>query len=197
VRLLGALLVALALAVGPARASDVWAFDRDHTQIIFEWDHLGLSRQTGRILNFDGRLIFSPTDPEGGSVEATLRVSSLSTGRRDLDDHLKSPDFFDAGRFPEITFRSSGVTRTGEKSGTLAGEITIRDITRPIALEVRWNLTAEHPLAAIFPIYRGKWVSGFSATGKLNRSEFGIRRAIPLVPDEIGIRIEAEFIRKD
>lgn len=191
-----AIVLALAATSLPARA-DIWVFDQDHTEIRFTWDHLGLSRQSGRILEMRGELDFTPTDPESGKISVVMRMSSLSTGVPALDTHLRSADFFDAAKFPEATFKSTAVRRTGERKGEVDGILELRGIAKPVTLVVTWNFTGEYPLASINPRYQGKWVSGFSATTTIRRSEWGLGRAIPLVPDEIAISIETEFLRKD
>ncbi|MFZ4806622.1 MAG: YceI family protein [Hyphomicrobiaceae bacterium] len=185
-----------ALATAPA-AADRWAFDRQNTEVRFSWDHLGLSRQSGRFLEMRGQLDFTPTDPEAGAIDVTIRASSLWTGVRELDEILKSPDYFDTARFPEIRFKSTAVQRVDDNTGELLGELTLLGVTRPVTLRVRWNYTGEYPLAAINPIYQNKWVSGFSAETRILRSDWGLKRALPLISDEIRISIEAEFLRQD
>ena len=177
--------------------ADTWAFDKAHTEIRFSWDHLGLSRKSGRFLDMDGTLEFSPTEPEQGQIDVSIRTASVATGVRELDDHLKSPDFFAATANPRITFKSTGVTKTGERAGEVNGNLTIAGVTKPVTLDVKWNFTGEYPLSSINAAYQGKWVSGFSATTTIARSDFGLKRAIPLISDEIQITIEAELLRKD
>ncbi|MGH6815651.1 MAG: YceI family protein [Hyphomicrobiaceae bacterium] len=184
----------VAAAARPALA-DRWVFDRDHTEIGFSWDHLGLSRKSGRVLDFEGQIDFTPTDPEAGSIEVTIRAASLWTGVRLLDEHLKSADFFNVAVHPEIRFKSTEVRRTSDKTGEVSGDLTMLGITKPVTLEVTWRFTGEHPLSAVNPNYKGKWVSGFSAETTVLRSAWGLSRAIPLVGDEIGISIEAELLR--
>jgi polyisoprenoid-binding protein YceI len=196
---IGATLAAAALAVGvgePARA-DTWLLDKQNSEIRFSWDHLGLSRQSGRFLELEGRADFTPTDPVAGGVEVTIRAASLATGVKEYDAILKSPDFFDVVRNPEIMFRSIAITQTGEKTGEISGELTIMGITRPVTLQATWNFTGEHPFAVFNPTYRGKWVSGFSASTTVLRSEWGLKRGLPLLSDEIRIAIEAEFLRRE
>lgn len=185
-----------AVAASPADA-EKWAIDTPTTQVMLSWDHLGIARHTARILDVRGTATFSPTDPEQGSVQATLRVGSLWTGTRELDDLMKGSDFLDATRHPEITFKSSTVAKTSERQGVITGELTILGVTRPVALQTSWNFTGEHPLGGINARYQGKWISGFSAETTILRSEWGIKRALPLVSDEIRITIEAELIRID
>jgi polyisoprenoid-binding protein YceI len=184
-------------AMTGAAYADTWVFDKGHTEIRFSWDHLGLSRKSGRFLDMDGTLEFTPTEPEQGQIDVAIRTASVATGLRELDDHLKSPDFFAATANPRITFKSNGVKTTGERTGELSGNLTIAGITKPVLLDVTWNYTGEYPLSSINPAYQGKWVSGFSAKTIIARSDFGLKRAIPLISDEIQITIEAELLRKD
>jgi polyisoprenoid-binding protein YceI len=177
--------------------ADVWTLDRTASEIRFTYDHLGLSRQSGRFREIDGRLDFTPTDPESGRIEATIHVAGISTGVPELDQLLKTTDFLDTARFPTAIFRSTGVTKTGDKTGDVIGELTMMGVTRPVTLQVTWNFTGEYPLSAINPTYLGKWVSGFSAKAMIRRSEWGVKRGIPLLSDEIEIAIEAEFLRQE
>jgi polyisoprenoid-binding protein YceI len=126
-----------------------------------------------------------------------IKTASLWTGVKEFDDNLKSESFFNADRYPLITFRSTWVRRTGEKTGEVDGELTIMGISKPVTLKVIWNFTGEHPFAAVNPTYKGRWVSGFSASAKVQRSDWGLTRALPLISDDIWITIEAEFLLKD
>ncbi|MGD9829671.1 MAG: YceI family protein [Hyphomicrobiaceae bacterium] len=189
-------LALLAMASVAARA-DTYVFDKGHTSIRFAWNHLGLSRPSGRFMDFDGRLEFDPTQPEKGRVEVTIKVASVWTGVAALDDHLKKADYFDAERFPTIHFKSTGVRKTGDKTGEVAGDLTIMGITKPVTLQVTWNFTGPHPLASLNPKYKGVFASGFSARTTIRRSEWGIKRSVPLVSDEILIEIETELSRKE
>jgi polyisoprenoid-binding protein YceI len=190
-----AVLLAFGLRISAARA-DIYVFDRDHTNISFSWNHLGIARQSARILEFDGTLDFDPENAESSSVEVTMKAASIFSGAKALDRDLRSSDFFDAARYPEITFKSTMIRRMGERSGEVFGNLTILGETRPVVLQVRWNFSGEHPLGQINPGYKGKYVAGFSAVTTVARSEWGLKRAIPLVSDEIDIAIEAEFLRK-
>lgn len=194
-----ALVLATVMSVqAPASARcEIWEIEREATYVTASWNHLGLARHSLRATEIRGQATFSPTDPERGEVSVVLLVSGLSSGSRDLDQLLRGPDFFDAGRYPEIRFRSTGVTRTGDRTATIEGELTVRNVARPIILKTRWNFTGEHPLAPVNARYSGKWVSGFSAEATLRRSDFGLGRGTPLISDEIVVSIEAEFERKD
>ena len=195
-RRMAALLACLWVGAGPA-AADVWVLDKNTTVVHFSYDHLGLSKQSGRFKDIDGRLEFSPTEPERGVVDVTIKAFGISTGVGDLDRLLRSSDFLDTSRHPLIRFRSVGVKPTGERTGEVEGALTMMGVTLPVTLTVRWNFTGEYPLASVNPVYTGKWVSGFSASAKIERSKWGLKRGIPLISDELEIRIEAEFLKAD
>jgi polyisoprenoid-binding protein YceI len=190
---LGALLTC---GSGIARA-DVWVLDKNTTSVHFTYDHLGISRQSGRFKDIEGRLEFSPTDPERGSVDVTIKAFAVSTGVAELDRLLRSADFLDTSRHPTIRFRSVGGKPSGPRVGELDGELTMMGITWPVTLDVQWHFSGEHPLSSVNPAYQGRWISGFSATTTIERSRWGLRRGIPLISDRIDIRIEAEFVKVD
>lgn len=196
---LGAVLTLMwfAIATGGPALADVWVLDKNTTTVLFFYDNLGITRQSGRFKDIEGRLEFSPTEPERGAVDITIKAFAVSTGVSELDKLLRSSDFLDTSRHPTIRFRSVGVKPSSDKSGELNGELTFMGVTWPVTLDVRWNYTGEHPLAAINPAYAGKWVSGFSARTTIDRSRWGLKRAIPLISDRIDISIEAEFVKVD
>lgn len=191
----GLIVWGLLLACPPA-AAETYAFDKTQTNITFTWDHLGLSRQSGRVLDFDGILEFDPEKPEASTVQVVMKASSLWTGYEALDRHLRTVDFFDVGRHPTITFASTGVKKTGDRTGDVTGDLTILGIAKPVTLHVTWNFTGEHPLGKLNPLFRDKIVSGFTATGKIQRSEWGMKRATPLTSDEIEIVINTALLKK-
>lgn len=189
--------LAIWLVLNPRFAqAEIWTFDPNTSVVKFTYNHLGLSRQSGRITGISGQLQFDPVQPDRGQVMALLAVSTLSTGVPQLDTLLKSPDFFDAQRFPQISFKSTSVKPLiGDRTGQVTGDLTIMGVTKPVVLTVRWNYTGEHPLASVNPVYAGKWVSGFSASATIQRSEFGLTRGLPLIDDSVTIDIEAELLR--
>jgi polyisoprenoid-binding protein YceI len=196
-RLVALSLLASALAWSLSARADTYRIDRDHTEVRFSWDHLGMSRQSGRFLDVAGRIEFDPDKPETSSIDVRIGLKSLMSGVPALDDHLlKTKDFFDAERHPAILFKSTSVALTTAKTANVAGELTINGITKPAVLSVVWNFTGEHPLSGVNPVYKGVYASGFSAKAQILRSDWGITRTIPLVSDEIRITIEAELIRE-
>ena len=170
--------------------------ERQHTNVSFSWNHLGLSKQTGRIIDVEATLLHDPEKPEESTLEVVMKPASMMTGVADLDRQLKGADYFDAGRHPTITFKSTGIKKTGEKSGEVVGDLTILGITKPVTLDVTLNFSGEHPLAPLNATYRDQFAMGFSAKAKISRSEWGLKRGTPLVSDEIEISIETEMIRR-
>ena len=192
-------LLALLLASGArpdAAAADTYTLDKDHTEVRFSWDHLGLSRQSGRFRDLSGTVEFDPDRFEQAKADIIIRADSISTGVAALDEHLKtSKDFFDMVAHPAISFHSTSVKRITEKTAEMIGDLSINGQVRPVVLNVLWNFTGEHPLSSINANYTGKYSSGFSATTQILRSDWGITRTIPYVSDELRISIETEMHR--
>lgn len=176
--------------------ADAYVFERGHTTLQFSWMHAGLSRNSGRIVGVAGALEFDPANPAASLVAVAIEPGRISTGVSALDRLLRSIDFFDVLNNATVTFKSTAITVTGERTGEVTGDLTIRDVTRPVTLAVKWNFTGEHPLGLVNPSFAGQFVSGFSATTRLLRSDFGLGRGAPLISDEVEIAIEAEVVRK-
>lgn len=190
-----AALVAMALPPAPAVAA-TYTFEGGHTTVTFSWSHAGLSRHSARIVGAEGTLEFDQTAPTASHLQVKLNSAKIWTGVPALDRLLRSNDFFDSASDPVITFTSTAITQTGERKGEVVGDLTIRGTTRPVTLDVTWNFTGEHPLGLLNPSFTGKFVSGFSATTRIQRSEWGLGRGTPLISDEVEIAIETEVVRK-
>ena len=144
-----------------------WQFDPTHSAAEFAARHMMVSTVRGSFKNVTGTLNFDPENSESSSVEATINVSEMaSTGVADRDNHLKSPDFLDAEQYPTITFKSTKVVKTGDTTANIHGDLTIRDVTRPVVLETEWLGVVTSPF--------GGQVAGFEATTKINREDFGL-----------------------
>lgn len=193
-RLVMSALLLLAGACAPALA-DTYVLDKQHTEVRFSWNHLGLSRQSGRFLDAEGKLEFDPERPESSQLDVRIKLASISTGVKELDAAVKSREFLDAAQYPVATFHSTSVKRLGEKTAQVTGDLTLAGQTHPVTLEVTWNFIGEHPLSKINPVYTDLYYTGFSATSVLRRSDWGITRTIPYVSDEIQLTIEAELRR--
>jgi polyisoprenoid-binding protein YceI len=195
---IGAALTAVlgVLVVAGAASAETWSIDRDHSEVRFSWDHLGLSRQGGRFRDIKGTIEFDPAKPQSSRLDIDIPLAGISTGVAKLDEHLlKTKDFFDADTYPNVTFKSTGVEVKSDRTFNVSGDLTINGITHPATLDVIWNFTGDHPLANINPNYAGFFSSGFSATTQIRRSDWGIKRTIPYISDEIRIAIEIEMHR--
>jgi polyisoprenoid-binding protein YceI len=185
-RIASPILAALLLAAGAAVAAPVqYDLDPNHTRIDFSWTHFGFSHPMGRFDKFDADFRFDPADPSKSTVSVTIPVDGIDTGVAKLDAHLKSPDFFDAARYPTATFKSTHVESSGAHALKVAGNLTLHGVTRPVVLDVVVNRIGPHPMG-------GRAAAGFDATTTIKRSDFGISNYVPNVSDEIAISISTE-----
>jgi polyisoprenoid-binding protein YceI len=181
-------LAAAALAVSmsaPALAAEPWTIDESHTAITFTVDHFGYSTVHGFFRDFDGELSLDPDAPEASAVAFTIQAASLDTLFEKRDEHLRSADFLNVAGFPTITFQSTGIERAGDGAAKVAGDLTIKGVTRPVVLDVRLNKLEPSPMTKA-P------TAGFTATAVIKRSDFGVSTFIPAVGDELTVRIDTE-----
>ncbi len=186
--LLGTLLTLTATTA----SAEVYKFDPGHTEIRFYYDHAGLSEQSGQWTVIGGEVDFDPANVEATKVTVTVDPASISTGVTALDDHLKSADFFDVGNFPEITFTSTSASQTGDNTLTLVGDLTIKDQTAPVTLNMVLNHNGPHPLGEFFDYYKGEWI-GVEGTADMLRSDYGVGMFAPVTSDEVRLEISAEM----
>lgn len=142
-------------------ATSKWVLDPTHSELAFKVKHMMISTVTGYFEQFEGELETDEENFNNASVEISVDVASISTNNADRDGHLKSDDFFNAEAFPKMTFKSKSFDST-----TLTGDLTIRDVTKEVALDVEYNGTAVDPY--------GQTKSGFEVTGEINRKEFNL-----------------------
>jgi len=180
--------VSLALPVtllnGPARAADKFTLDKPHTQIGFSIMRMGLTKIGGWFREFDGEVMFDVDDVAKSSVKATIMTSSIDTGFQRRDDHLRSPAFFNAKEFPEMTFVSTKVEKTGANSGKMTGNLTMLGVTNSVTLDIIFNKMAANPR-------NNKVYAGFSASGVVDRTAFGMTFLSPGVAPKVMVWIEA------
>jgi len=170
---LGAILVPMAMFASSAFAAETYYTDQGHTEVKFGWSHAGVSVQTGEFTKAEGKLVLDPDNIGNASLEVTLDPSSVSTGFVPLDDHLKSADFFEVEKYPEIKFVSTSVVKTGEKTADVIGDMTIHGVTQPVTFATELTHIGEHPLGAAFEYYHGKWTA-FKATATIDHQSFDV-----------------------
>ena len=175
----------LGAAFSAQAAPVTYQLDPGHTMVLFSWNHFGFSNPTANLGLGQGTLVFDAQHPEKSSVEVTLPLANLDTHVAKLDEHLKKPDFFDAGKYPTVTFKSTRVEALGGKRFKVVGQLTVHGVTRPVTLDARLNKQAEHPMMKVQAI-------GFDATTMLKRSDFGMGAYVPMVSDLIQVHITTE-----
>ncbi len=180
------LLAALATTAS-ASASD-YRFDTVHTQVLFSVNHLGFSRPQGRLHVKSGFIHFDENDWPNAKVQAVIDTTSLDMGDAAWNAKLRSWEFFGADKHPAAQFVSDSVEKTGERSGIVHGRLSLLGVTRPLDLALTFN-------RAGMDSYSMHYTAGFSATATLKRSDFGMKKYLPDVGDEVVIHIEAEGLR--
>lgn len=187
-----AILAAAALLTAGAASAATYKPDPGHTEVMFFWDHAGVSEQSGEFLKVDASVTFDPEAIDATTISATIDAASISTGVGPLDEHLKKADFFEVDKFPEITFVSTGIRQTGPDTAEIVGDLTIKGITKPITLQAQVVHQGEHPLGAFIDYYKGDWI-GVHADAVLVRSEWDLGMFAPLTSDKITLRISTEM----
>lgn len=181
--------VAIGFWVNSSQAAETYAIESGHTYPNFTISHLGFSTMHGRFNQTDGSLVMD-RDGFASSVDITIDASSIDTGHDKRDDHLRNEDYFNVAKYPTITYESSKVTFTGEKTATVEGELTLLGVSKPVTLTVDQINCGTHP-------FFQHYVCGFNATTEFKRSEFGMTKSLPLVGDLVTVRIEVEAIRQE
>ncbi|HEY4294637.1 YceI family protein [Luteibacter sp.] len=180
------ILAGLVAAAGNAVAAPVtYKLDPAHTVVLFSWNHFGFSNPSANFRQADGTLVYDEKDPSKATVEATLPMAGLDTFVPKLDEHLKSADFLDAAKYPNVTFKSTKVTAAGKGKLKVVGDLTVHGVTKPVTLDVTLNKIGPHPMMKTQTV-------GFDATTTIKRSDFGVGAYVPNVSDEIKIRITTE-----
>jgi polyisoprenoid-binding protein YceI len=164
--------------------------DPSHSQLLFSIAHLGLTDYYGRFDRLSGTLNFDPKNPEKSAAAITIDTSSVDTPSSGVNDELKGT-VFGVRAFPTATFKSTAVTRTGADTGRIEGALTIKGVTRPVALDVVFSGGEEDPL-------NGSYALGFKATATIKRTDFGLTGMEwePLVSDDVTLIINAMFERR-
>jgi polyisoprenoid-binding protein YceI len=161
-----------------------------HTRVLFSVLHLGFTHYYGDFTGVSGKLAIDPKNLGAASVQVSIPTASVSTTNAKLDGELKGGQWLDAAADPTITFVSTKVTRTGPKTATIDGNLTLHGVTRPVILDATFNGAGPNPLSH-------KYTIGFDAVGHLNRSDFGVKTYVPLISDDVDIIISAAFERTE
>lgn len=158
---------AIFLATSETEAQTKWNFDKAHTKVEFTVQHLVITEVTGNFKAFEGSVVSPSEDFSGSDIQFSVDISSINTDNEQRDTHLKSDDFFNAEKFPKMTFKSTSFTKVSGKDYKLAGNLTIRDITKPITFDVTYNGIANDPW--------GNTKAGFKLKGEINRFDYNLK----------------------
>ncbi|HEX4712873.1 YceI family protein [Phenylobacterium sp.] len=183
-------------AAAPPPPAGAYTIDKAHTSVTFRVSHLGFSRYTARFAKVRGKLKFDPAHPAAMAVEATIdpRSLELNAPPAGFHDQMMGKSFFEAAKYPAITFRSTKVAVTGPNTAKVTGDFTLHGVTKPVTLDVTYN--GGYPPNAMDP---GGARVGFSAHGSIKRSAFGMGFGVPApgsnmgVGDDVEVMIETEF----
>lgn len=173
--------------------SGEYTLDPAHSRVGFVARHAMVTKVRGLFKQFEGRIVLDADDPTTSSAEVTIEVASIDSQQPDRDAHLKSPDFFDAERFPTITFKSTAAESLGAERYRLTGDLTIRDITHPVVLDLE--------LTGATPDPWGQFRVGFEGSVVVNRRDWGLEWNMALdsggllVSEKITIELDVALVR--
>jgi len=184
------LLLSSALVLSAVSFGQTWTADKAHSQLNFGISHLSISEIDGSFRSFSSKFTASKEDFSDAVIELTAETGSINTGNDQRDAHLKTPDFFDATKYPTLSFKSTSFTKVGAKKYKLTGDLTLHGITKPVVLDVVLNGTTTNPQSK-------KLLAGFHITGVIKRTDFGIAAGFPaaMLGDEVTLSANTEFAK--
>ena len=180
-----ALAAAFAMASTAGYAADTYTLDASHSQVVFNYNHLGFSTTYGMFSGFEGEISYDEADPAASAVTVSMPVKSMFTGWEERTAHFMSPDFFAAEDGDMVTFTSTGIEITGDTTAKITGDLSMNDVTKSVVLDAQLNKAETHPMAGT------PWL-GFNATTTLLRSDFGLGAYAPVIGDEVEVFISVE-----
>lgn len=165
-----------------------WKADPAHTQVSFGITHMGISEVEGLFREFDGSIVSSKEDFSDAQYEFSIEVPSIDTGIEMRDNHLKSADFFEAEKYPKMTFKSTSSEKVADDKYKVTGDLTFHGITKPVSLDVWYRGTVENP-------QNGEVISGFAISGNAKRSDYNLGSGFPeaVLSDHVLIDVDGEF----
>lgn len=167
-------------------AAGEYAIDPSHTNVLFRLAHLGYSGYMGRFNKIEGKIELDPKDLTKTSLDVTIDAASVDVNHEKLANEIKDKEVFDTATYPTITFKSTKLEQKDATHGTVTGDLTFHGVTKPVTLDVTLNGVGNHPM-------NQKPMLGFSATGTIKRSDFGVSKWLPMVGDQVQLIIETEL----
>jgi polyisoprenoid-binding protein YceI len=185
VGIIGITLLACATSTAFA-APSAYELNKDHTDVTFRINHAGFTMKHGSFADISGTLKLDADHLDASSVDVTVAIDSIGTNQAKRDHDLQSDKWLDAVQYPTMHFVSTRVVRKGANKLDVAGTLTLHGVSRPLVLHATVNRIGASP-------FGGTQTAGFSATGTLKRSDYGIQGLIPMIGDDVAIEIDAEF----
>ncbi len=173
-----------AALTAPALAAESYTVDSRHTYPMYELDHWGWSLQRGRFNETSGKITLD-RESKTGTVDITMKAASIDTGLAKWNEVMKSEEFFDAEKFPVITFKAAKIVFNGDKPGSVPGELTIKGITKPVTLEILRFGCGPNPV-------NKKEICGADSTATIKRSQFNITKYVPGIADDVKLMLNVE-----
>lgn len=180
---------ALFILAGSTFAQD-WNMDKAHSQVNFGITHMGINTVGGSFGSVTAKFTAAKDDFSDAAIELTADVNSISTGNEQRNNHLKSPDFFDAAKFGTLSFKSTSFKKVSDNTYQLVGDLTLHGVTKPVTLTATLRGTTTNPM-------NKKTVAGFKVTGTVKRTDFGIGANFPsaMLSDEVSLDANTEFVK--
>ena len=172
----------------PLGAAETYHLEKTHVDLLFSIDHAGFTEKHGSFRELDATLNYDAQKPQNSQISVTVNTGSVDTGFPARDTDLKSEKFLDVVKFPEMRFVSTKVTVNADQTLRIDGQLTLHGVTKPLTLHAKLNKAAPNP-------FDKRPTLGFSATGSLKRSDFGVSTYLPMIGDVVTLTIDAEFNR--
>ena len=167
-----------------------WDMDKAHSQVWFQIGHMGINTISGTFSTIEAKFTATKDDFSDAVIELTADVNSINTGNEQRNNHLKTPDFFDAAKYGTLTFKSTSFKKIDAKTYQLTGDLTMHGVTKPVTLTATFNGTVVNPMSK-------KTVAGFKVTGTIKRTDFGIATGFPptMLGDDVMLDANTEFVK--
>lgn len=186
--------VVLILTASSLFAQTEWVLDKSHSQVGFSVTHLVITEVDGYFKDYDAKVVTKGDDFSTATIDFTINTNSIFTDSEGRDKHLRSDDFFNAEKFPQMTFKGKSLKKLGDNKYKLVGDLTIRDVTKQVELDVKYNGMVKDPW--------GNTKAGFKVTGEINRFDYNLKwdKAIEtgslVVGKEVELIIDLQLVKK-
>ena len=163
-----------------------YKLDAGHSKVTWAVTHFGFSSYVGQFPDVNGTMKLDPANLGATELQVTIDTTKIGTLNATLDKNLKAPGFLDTAKFPTASFKSTKVTRTGDMTADIVGDLTLKDVTKPVTLKAIFNQAGPNPLDKVYSL-------GFAATTTIKRSDFGVSAYVPAIGDNVTLTIDVEF----